>query len=217
MIKGINFQPWISKNYETETSKYNRLLILGESHYIEEDDCEEQKDNEVDDNNSQVGVTHNNFTSAVVQDFLDDKHNIAFFRNLGWLFNPNDKKEIWKEIAFANAIQISLCGSTVQPSQNEIETVKNAFWLLLDNLEPDKILVCSKRMWNYWVPEDPAKCEFVRHINNNNKSSTIWKYKTQSKECLVMGINHPSKYFSYNNWRPIVMEFLNEAIKQYHL
>ena len=213
MIKGINFQPWVSKNYEDKTSKYNRLLILGESHYIEDDYSEEQKDNEDDYSNSQEDVTPNNFTSAVIQDFLDDKHNIAFFRNLGWLFNPNDKKEVWNEIAFANAIQIALGSSTEQPSKSEIETVKNAFWLLLDNLEPDKILVCSKRMWDSWIPEDPAKCEFVRHIKNNHKSSTIWKYKTKSKDCLVMGINHPSKYFSYNNWRPIVMEFLNEDIK----
>lgn len=210
MIKGINFQPWVSEKYENGTGKYGRLLILGESHYINEDDNEGQKDKEasVEDTATEPGI--NNFTSAIVQEFLDDDHNSPFFRNLGWLFNPNDNKEVWREVAFANAIQVPLSGAAAQPNQAEIATIKSAFWLLLDNLEPDKILVCSKRMWNYWIPEDKTKCSYKGDISKNGKSSTIWTYNTPSKECLAMGINHPSRYFSYNNWRPIVMEFLNE-------
>ena len=30
-IKGIHFQPWIRNNYFT--SKYDKLLLFGESHY----------------------------------------------------------------------------------------------------------------------------------------------------------------------------------------
>lgn len=214
MIKGINFQPWISANYFNGSGKYNKLLILGESHYNEEDDCEEQKDYEENNQIEEVKYIENKFTSAVIQDFLDDKNNIAFYRNLGLLFNPEDKKEIWREVAFANAIQNPLKNADSQPTSQDIETAKTSFWLLLQDLNPDKILVCSKRMWNNWIPEDANKSKFVRHISNNKKKSTIWEYDNNGKQCLAMGINHPSKYFSYINWRPIVMEFLNEIPKE---
>lgn len=215
MIKGINFQPWISEKYEKGTGKYGRLLVLGESHYYEEDSEEEQKDDMIDsDPKCEIVDLENNLTSAVVQEFIDKKHSIPFFRNLGLLFNANDKQEIWNEIAFANGIQVALNSSTAQPTVDEIDTIKSAFWLLLDNLSPDKILVCSKRMWNYWLPEDNLRAKHLMNISENNKHSNIWQYKIGNKNCLAMGINHPSKYFSYENWKPIVMNFLTNKYIQ---
>lgn len=211
MIKGLNFQPWISDNYESKDNPYGKLLILGESHYYEEDDEEEQKDINDDVLSSMCSEIepNNYFTSAVVKDFIDAKHNVPFFNNLGLLFNPNDKYHIWKNVAFANGIQFALDSAKKQPTKEEIATVKEAFWLLLDNLNPDKILVCSKRMWNNWLPDDSERGQFKYEIQNNNKNSTIWEYQLNNKGCTAMGINHPSKYFSYNNWRPIVFEFLD--------
>jgi hypothetical protein len=201
MIEGLNFQPWISEKFKKGEGKYGRLLILGESHYIWEDGNKENKDLD----------QGNHFTSDVVQDFLDGNYDLPFFRNLGLLFKPSDKFELWKEVAFANAIQRGLSGPDDQPTQEDIRTVKRAFWLLVENLEPDKILVCSKRMWNNWVPEDPNRSRFVKHIQANGKHSTIWQYQIPNKNCLAMGIKHPSKYFSPNGWRPIVMDFLSHS------
>lgn len=40
MIIRLNFQPWISENYKEGTGKNGRLLLLGESHYIKDDNFE---------------------------------------------------------------------------------------------------------------------------------------------------------------------------------
>lgn len=212
MITGLNFQPWVSEHYRNSNGKYGRLLILGESHYYEEDDNEDEKDEEISSTEDfNVVVNENRFTSAVVQDFLENKHNIPFYRNIGLLFNPLNKYEVWNQVAFANGIQIALSNPSSQPTNEEIATVKNAFWLLLDNLNPDKILVCSKRMWNYWLPDDSTRGRYIKMITENNKTSTIWEYQLDNNKCNAMGINHPSKYFSYNNWRPIVENFLSNS------
>src|SRR5690606_495096 len=153
MIIGLNFQPWVSDAFIASNGKYGRLLILGESHYDDVDYTEDQKDDILIDLESEILPVENHFTSAVLKDYLDDKHNISFFRNLGLLFNQDDKYHIWRQVAFTNGIQIALSGSNQQPTKEQIETVKQAFWLLIDNLKPDRVLVCSKRMWNYWIPE----------------------------------------------------------------
>lgn len=212
MIQGVNFQPWISDNYKKGNFEWGRVLILGESHYDTVDEEEEQKDTKDSAEERQdEATTENNFTSTIVELYLSKKYNGPFFRNLGLMFNPNDRYELWNNVAFANGIQVNLSNSTAQPAPEDIALIKEVFWRLLDGLQPDKILVCSKRMWNNWMPDDSPRGTFVTGITENGKHSTVWKYQLEGKSCTAMGINHPSKYFSYDNWRPIVMKFLSGA------
>lgn len=220
MIKGIHFQPWIPENYEKGYENYGKLLILGESHYDDTEDAkEDQQDNteELNENSVTADVPVDNpseFTTAVVKHFLEENVDIAFFRNLGLLFNNENKYDVWRNVAFANGIQVALSDSNAQPSAEEIQTVKKAFWLLIDHLQPDKILICSKRMWNNWMDDGNKRGMYLRNIEENGKKSTIWKYKLENKVCHAMGINHPSKYFSHLNWKPIVFKFLSEKFDQ---
>lgn len=216
MIKGLNYQPWISENYLSGNGKYGKLLILGESHYDDLDEDEDQKDYDIEngktdsiDEPNDIFI-ENNFTSGVINKFINKEIDIAFYRNVGLLFNPNDKYEIWTHIAFANGIQVPMGDSNAQPSVKDIKTVEKAFWLLMENLEPDKILVCSKRMWNNWLGEKTPNSRYLCSISENNKKSTIWEYELSNKKIHAMGINHPSKFFSHKNWTPIVTKFLKD-------
>jgi hypothetical protein len=187
-MEKLTFGPWIGSNYQT--SPHGRLLLIGESHYL---------DNE--------NVT-DTLTSEVIQKFVNGDYSINFYKNMGLLFNPQNPKELWQNVAFANAIQNGLPDSTSQPEKEDIATVVPAFWILLDLLKPEKVLVCSKRMWNYWLPDKDPRGSFIDHISENGKNSTVWKYNYTSGHCFAMGINHPSSYFSYADWNPLVMKFM---------
>ncbi|HEX8334099.1 MAG TPA: hypothetical protein VF622_15875, partial [Segetibacter sp.] len=115
MIPGINFQPWKGENFGI--GKYGRLLIVGESHYTEDDP---KYDNP------------NELTTEVVQKFIDGEYDISFYRNLGLLFNKEDRYELWKNVAFTNAIQRGLHDARTQPEKEDIETVIPAFWKLIE-------------------------------------------------------------------------------------
>lgn len=208
-IKGLNFQPWISDNYLNNTGKYGQLLVIGESHYFENEEESEGNEELKENNNSDAYSEDNHFTSAVVELYINGEKDINFFRNLGLLFNSNDRYELWKNVAFANAIQVSLPKAESQPCSEAISTVIPAFWLLLKNLQPTRVLVCSKRMWNGWMPDNDERSSFIEKISSNEKHSTIWKYDYGTGSCLAMGIKHPSKFFSYTAWKEIVFDFLD--------
>ena len=213
MIKGLKFQPWISEGYKRGDSRYSKLLILGESHY--EDSRQAYDDSQKDlivevESSLEQDEKLSSFTNEVLAEFVNEESNIAFFRNLGLLFNPNDRLEVWNNVSFANGIQVLLSGSSAQPSKEEIATVKDAWWELLDNLQPDRVLVCSQRMWNYWLPDSDERGYLLKHLEENNKRSTIWRYNRKGGITHAMAINHPSKYFSHSNWKPLVEKFLTE-------
>ncbi len=201
------FNPWIPENYGS--GKFGKLLIIGESHYYDEDDQEDQKD-EIEFDNYDSVVDEHSFTKDIITGYLDGSFNISFYRNIGLLFNPNDRFEIWREAAFVNLIQTALSSSKSQPSNEHIKLAKENFFPILDRLDPDKILVCSRRMWNNWLPDESPRGKYITPIEANGKKSTIWEYSLKNKICRAMGINHPSKYFSYNEWRPIVKSFLSD-------
>src|SRR5687767_14594410 len=97
-IKGITFQPYYGPNYET--GKYGKLLLLGESHYLNEE------------------VATSKMTSEVIQNALEETgFKSPFFKNTGKLFNDENWKELYENIAFANLIQTGLRNSKSQPDQ----------------------------------------------------------------------------------------------------
>lgn len=217
-IDELNFQPWISESYLKNEGIYGKLLIVGESHYMEDEDeeneMEEMKDR-IDEEIKEIEnkTSSDELTSVIIEGYINKKWNIAFYRNIGLLFNVENRYEVWHNVAFANLIQVALKKSDAQPSEEEIKTVIPAFWELLENVKPDKVLICSKRMWTDWMPDDDKRCKSIGSLEINGKHSNVWEYKYSQGACKAIGINHPSwKGFSYKDWGPIVKEFL--AMKQ---
>jgi hypothetical protein len=196
-IDGLHFQPWVGSRYYDN----GNLFLFGESHYLDD------VPNEEDD----FSAGYDNMTIETIRDnhLAEKDMRTPYFRNIGRLFYPNDYYTIWNEISFANAIQIGMPNAKSQPGSREIATIAPAFKLYLDVLKPSKVLVLSKRLWNYWLPEDNG--QYVRQISANGKYSTVWEYQYEGGRCLAMGIKHPSWMFGYSchDWRPLVDKFLS--------
>lgn len=208
-IQGINYQPWVSDAYKTGNGKFGKLLIIGESHYLDEEDNSNEF---IEGDNSIQYPSNNHFTSAVVEKFISGEINKNFFQNLGLLFNEGNPHEVWENVAFANAIQVGLPISNSQPNQEAIDTVKSAFMILIENLQPEKVIVCSKRMWEEkWLPEDSG--EIIGSIKEAGKYSNIWRFDHLNGSCKAIGICHPSRMYGRNGnpeeWAPLVKKFLS--------
>ncbi|RYE58356.1 MAG: hypothetical protein EOP48_03710 [Sphingobacteriales bacterium] len=169
----LNFEPWIGRNYSESAE---RLLLFGESHYINE--------GENDDHN---------FTTEVIKNHLaKEEMRTPFFETIDLLFtNDAEQKEFWDRIAFANLIQKGFATALDQPSLEDIATVAPSFYTLLNLLQPTKVVVLSKRMWNYWLPEGNGRQ--VGSIVEGKLKVDVWKYEYDGGFCLAVGIKHPSR------------------------
>jgi len=132
-----------------------------------------------------------------------------FYKNTGLLFYPHDCIKVWKEVAFANAMQIGLPYASSQPHKDAIETIAPAFTLLLDHLKPRKVIVLSKRMFYKWIPENNG--EHITPLQENGKKTNVWKYTYKGGACLAMGIAHPSRLRSSSlaAWNAVIKAFLS--------
>lgn len=186
-------RPWISINYVNNESKFDRLLILGESHY-----------------NKQLLIDPN-FTIDVIQDVVDGTicSSYRYYTMLGKLFNPEDRSELFLNCAFANLIQVPLEKPRVNPTSSEIGTIYDAFWEILRLTRPKKIIVTSIRAWNFWLPDADPRGKNVGDIHINNKHSAIWRYEFEDVSCHAIGISHPSGRDFYS-WRDLVLEFVHK-------
>jgi len=188
-IKGIHFQPWIGKNYEK--SIYGKLLLLGESHYFEMKNQDRQ-----------------DATSISVGKHLSGEWKSPFFRKPGKAIDPQDWKNVWHNVAYANLIQEGMQGSKGQPTTVQIATANTAFDLLLKNLKPKKVIVLSKRMWEKWLTG--GNCTHVDDLNENGLRSEVWEYKYLYGKCLGIGTCHPSaRIFSSDQYVPLINKFLS--------
>lgn len=196
-INGLHFQPWVGKEYDSK----EKILLLGESHYMDEEPDE-------DDDFSRG---YEEFTRQVIgENYLAGKEmRTPFFRKIGLMFNHDNEFKIWNEVAFSNLIQIGLWKAKSQPSPKELATIAPAFNLLLDHLKPNKVIVLSRRMWNYWIPEDNG--QNITKIEENGKWSTIWKFNYQGGSCLAMSTIHPSRMLgnTCHSWKPLIDRFLS--------
>jgi hypothetical protein len=212
MKNAIYFRPWMPNNYGM--GKYGRLLLLGESHYY---DDEKREEDQTEKREAQEKLpetlfeVRSNFSSKVIQEYLSGGHNHKYFGNIGRMFNPGDKYEVWREAAFANLIQNPLARAMSQPSEEDLATIASAFDELLTELRPTKVIVLSARLWEQWLPPEPENGFIVQEgYEVEGRKSNVWKYKYSGHCSYVIGISHPSKG-AYSKWGPLVRQFVSES------
>lgn len=194
---GLTFEPWKGKNYDN--SGFGKILLLGESHY-------------------EKGIENPLFTKEIIEEFLSGEQGKGYtiYANIGYLFS-DDCRSIWNEIAFSNLIQNYLLDASTDPKKEDFQRISGVFWLLLERLKPDKVIVCSKEIWKDWIPvvseNETKKCDNVGKILIDGKHSNVWRYDYGNGSCLAIGITHPSWMFGKNGtpqeWRPLVSSFLS--------
>jgi hypothetical protein len=191
-MSNIKFIPFISEGFNNNP-KFGKILVFGESHYGED---------------HQNDIT---FTNEVIDEFLSGENYPAYriYTNIGLLFNESDKYDFWKNGAYSNLIQGFMSDCDDQPNKSHIDTVIPAFWEILDLVKPEKIIICSSRAWNNWMPDSDPRCKKIDDISEGECSSSIWEYNYNGGTCTAIGINHPTSFgFSSNKWRPLIQKFI---------
>ena len=139
---GVVFLPWIGKNYEQGLND-RRLLVLGESHY---DEWEGEKH-----------TLGREFTRECIQEVVNRVNGAGFWkyveqallneqRENGWA--PSGGSRLWERLSFYNFFQASVPGGPrARPDWNLIPESRKPFRVVLEQLRPDRVLVCGKGLW----------------------------------------------------------------------
>lgn len=142
-MKNVKFKPWIGKDYHDGNEFGKKILVIGESHYCE--DCEDVNESDCPD-----------FTQNLIQKLVDGKTASwtgtfrKFERSLvGHETTPEESARIWNSLAFYNYLQTAVDGPRKAGTPEDYDKSEDAFYEVLNNLQPDAIIVWGvTRMWD---------------------------------------------------------------------
>ncbi len=192
----VYFRPWIGKNYKSPKLVGTRLLVVGESHYVDPTKPPPGPD----------------LTEDVVRWHHDGDKRAALFTKIAQTVIGNeevDQQAFWEDIAFYNYVQEPAADRPGKaPTQKMFAGGRMPFFEVLSVLQPKHALALGQRLW----------CEMPEFEGDGDslivESSEIWygQYQVRGSHCLAGGINHPSsRGFSWCHWHPVVARFLQLA------
>ena len=196
--QGVAFLPWIGKKYE-EGFHGRRLLVLGESHY---DEWEGEKH-----------FLGSNFTRECIQEVIARDPGAVFWprleqallnetRNNGW--PPNGGPPLWDKLAFYNFVQSPISGGPrVRPSWKAFQESRRPFRSVLEQLRPDRVLVCGKRLRNGMEPIPPGEDYLHGDVQ-------AYRFADGTKVCYLATVHPSSGSYSWSRLHSVIMAFLKE-------
>ena len=209
--KGVKFLPFVGDQYSygisfndngelvlgTKENPGKKVLVLGESHYCDEDLSDEEL---------------LSFTRDVLDSYLNSEERcswkrtfLKFERALSNADTNINSKSIWNHLMFYNYLQCPLRGLRMA-GEKYYEEAKEPFFAILEKYKPDYIIIVWGRRLLVNLPhENGEEVDFMPSIDMNS-----WRYKIDGNTIKVLPIYHPSVGFSWEYWHEIIVEFFKK-------
>jgi len=194
-MKNAFFEPWVGDNYSNGFNG-KRILALGDSHYSKGNEDENFVHNLVEHfiaykrgDTGHLGYmnTYTKFANIVLGEKVDKEATIDF----------------WNSIVFYNYVQKSQAGHSISPSEKEYDSSQNAFEEILEEYQPDLIII-----WGWRLRSKITKYGIEADFNIlEDKKEKFHYFEVNGKKIPACGIPHPRVLSK--DWT----SYLQEAIK----
>ena len=208
---GVKFLPFVGDQYSygisfndngelvlgTEAKPGKKVLVLGESHYCDEDLSDEEL---------------SSFTREVLDCYLKSEERYSWMRTFlkfeRALSNADtniDSKSIWNHLMFYNYLQCPLRGLRMADDSRRYEDATTPFFAILKKYKPDYIIVWGRRLFVNLPSENVQEGEYMPSIEIN-----IWSYQIDGHTIMVLPVVHPSGGFLWGYWHEVIVELLKK-------
>lgn len=208
---GVKFLPFVGDQYSygisfndngelvlgTKENPGKKVLVLGESHYCDEDLSDEEL---------------SSFTREVLDCYLKSEERYSWMRTFlkfeRALSNADtniDSKSIWNHLMFYNYLQCPLRGLRMAGDSRRYEDATTPFFAILKKYKPDYIIVWGRRLFVNLPSENVKEGEYMPSIEIN-----IWSYQIDGHTIMVLPVVHPSGGFLWGYWHEVIVELLKK-------
>ena len=211
-MKHVFFKPWVGKDYETGGILGKKVLILGESHYCDNEKCngkcgfrdfpeggEECEDFTKNAVNNYLNGIEGRWTSTYLK---FEKYLIDIEKHSD--YNKRDER-IWNSLAFFNFLQVDMRKARKGGTPEDYEEGRIAFLEVINELQPDLIIVWGTSRLYYNLPGKDNGW-----IDGDNLEIDGWRvpngyYQLENgKKSRVIAVYHPSSGYSWNWWYKVI-------------
>ena len=194
----IKFLPWVGNNYPKGISG-RQVLILGESHYC-----------------AHPSEAVPRLTQNVIEDLFDPNSPFEAYKNIytkferalaGYEVPQSDKRKVWNSVMFYNYVQEAMTGPRIEPSSQQFHDSEAAFFEVLNQYKPHKIIAWGSRLYNN-LPRKGHQLPDL--IDADGTLHEVWGYKLNNGQNVeVMQCIHPSAGFAWDYWHKLFKIFIS--------
>ena len=198
-MEHVKFMPWKGENYQKGGFNGKKILVIGESFYCSEEEA--------------VAT----LTDKTVNDYLAIRNGEFRENNGGWTntylkferslvgeeTTPEDSQKIWNSIAFYNYLQVPMSGARESGLPIDYKNAETAFFEVLNDLQPDLIIVWGVGKLFNNLPED--RWTWGKSLNVEGMDINNGYYQLNNKnEVRCIAVYHPSAGYSWDKWHKVI-------------
>ena len=198
-MEHVKFMPWKGENYQKGGFNGKKILVIGESFYCSEEEA--------------VAT----LTDKTVNDYLAIRNGEYRENNGGWTntylkferslvgeeTTPEDSQKIWNSIAFYNYLQVPMSGARESGLPIDYKNAETAFFEVLNDLQPDLIIVWGVGKLFNNLPED--RWTWGKSLNVEGMDINNGYYQLNNKnEVRCIAVYHPSAGYSWDKWHKVI-------------
>lgn len=193
----IFFKPWVGSEYQTGGVYGKKVLVLGESHYGDGADAPDDTTGTVKE------FVYEYWGASYQQTFLCFERALA-----GREINQDEREQLWNSIMFYNFFQKSTTGPRTAPDMTVKQESEDAFHELLEQYQPDAIIVWGQRLYELLPAWDGNETS----LKVGDDSCPVWHYPIKGKSIPAMRVHHPSapRGKSWEYWYQFHKAFIGE-------
>ncbi len=193
----IFFKPWVGSEYQTGGVYGKKVLVLGESHYGDGADAPDDTTGTVKE------FVYEYWGASYQQTFLCFERALA-----GREINQDEREQLWNSIMFYNFFQKSTTGPRTAPDMTVKQESEDAFHELLEQYQPDAIIVWGQRLYELLPAWDGNETS----LKVGDDSCPVWHYPIKGKSIPAMRVHHPSAPSgkSWEYWYQFHKAFIGE-------
>ena len=208
-LDGINRLPWVGKSYREQKIK---ILVLGESVY----DWNPKDPDNIDKISSPSNLRNLHKNHA-----LNFKRKSKFVRNIersvyGKRKPSDDEKELfWDSVSYHNLVSRVLKSKKHRPSYSDYYSGWCVFDNLVDTLDVNEVIVygLEQKKIKSLIEYSERNGLYLERAKLPEKVGRSYPrritIKKGTKEVKLLFIRHPSSYFSWKKWSPIINQEIN--------
>lgn len=203
-MEHVLFEPWKGRDYKTGGVFGKKILAIGESFYCSDEDIKKLPEG-------------TSLTDKVVKDYLAIRNGefrdnngrwtntyLKFERSLkGKKTTPEDSQEIWNSIAFYNYLQVPMSGARESGTPEDYKESENAFFEVIEELQPELIIVWGVTKLFYSLPEEKWTEGEDLIVDGNHVKNGYYQLKNEKSSRLI-AVYHPSTGYSWNRWHKVI-------------
>ena len=198
-MKHVRFEPWKGENYPTSGFNGKKVLVIGDSFYCSEEEAVPT------------------LTKKVITDYLAIRNGefrenkgewtntyLKFERSLeGKETTPEDSRRIWNSIAFYNYLQVPMSGARESGSKLDYTNAENAFFEVINELQPDLIIVWGVGKLFNNLPEDRWTWGKPLDIDGWEIKNGYYQLDN-NKQTRCIAVYHPSTGYQWDWWHKVI-------------